>query len=353
LYQLLEDVLPWLLGFYVLDSVAFSAAGETLFARRSREFVAARGPCLAGLLPWSEVVSGLSWPVRFSSVALFWPGPDGLVAVPWGELGPVERSERTVSAAGHSLRLPAPEDARRLATLLARLRNTPAKGRAQELRAAFEETSDVLAVLRLRERAGRHASWLNALGGILLAGLFGFIPLGLGQRLAQVPDPALVLLALVPVYAAILALSWRILRSCGLTGSAAFGALSNAFFLPVAAAHVQSFLTRRLYAGFDPLAIAAAVLPPAAFRRLARERYHRIRHEAAMRADLAEHAHLAEAAWRRIVARSGQTTEDVLGAPTASDPSAASYCPHCSSEYRLIYSACSDCRVALLPLAAA
>lgn len=353
MYQLLEDVLPWLLGFYVLDSVIFSAAGETLFIRRGRFFAAVRGPVLAGLPPWAEVVSAGELPVRLSPTTLFWPGPDGFVPVPWEALGPVERSERVLRAAGRSLRLPAPEEAKRLAALLVRLRNAPAAERQGELAAAFDEASDVDAVRRLRDRAGRHASALAGLGTLMLVGLFGLIPLGLGQRTSLAPDPALVLAILAAVYATVLALSWRTLRACGLDRSRTLGVLSNALWLPVSVAHVQTFLTRRLYAGFDGLAVAAVILPPSAFRRLARERYHRIRHESGAREDLAPHALLAESSWRRIVAGSGQTPAEILGPPPVRDPAAASYCPLCSAEYRLRFTACSDCRVALLPLAAA
>jgi hypothetical protein len=85
---------------------------------------------------------------------------------------------------------------------------------------------------------------------------------------------------------------------------------------------------------------------------LARERYHRLGQERAARTELAEHAALAESAWRRIVTESGQTEEEILGPPLARDPGAASYCPLCSAEYRLRFSLCSDCKVDLLPLSA-
>jgi hypothetical protein len=127
--------------------------------------------------------------------------------------------------------------------------------------------------------------------------------------------------------------------------------LTNLFFLPVTAAHAPSFVARRLYAAFDPLAVAAVVLSPAAFRRYAREAFHRIRHEGA--GGVPDHARLAEAAWRQVVAESGQKEREILSAPVTADPTASSYCPLCSAEYRSPFTDCSDCRVALLPLATA
>jgi hypothetical protein len=348
-YPLLEEVLPWLLAFYVIDSIALGAAGETLFARCRREFGAEAGPLVAGLLPWAEVVSGCEVPVRLSAAALHWPQGRGFVPVAWEALGPIERIDRTIHAAGRSVRLPSAQDARRLAARLARLRDQPAERRDEELAAASAAASDVAEVRRLRERAGRHGPALAGLGAALLLGFFVLIPLGLGGRFAAIPDPAHVLLGLVPVYLAIVALSWRSLRSCGLSPAATLNVLSGAFFFPVAAAHMRACLGRRLYAGFDVLAVAAALLPPPAFRRFARERFHRLQHEAASLP--MDHVRLAVAAWRRAVLGSGQTPDAVLSAPAATDPQAASYCPLCSTEYRPHFTACSDCRVALLPLA--
>ncbi len=262
MYQLLEELLPWLLGFYILDSVAFEAAGETLFVRRLRAFEVVRGPVIAGLLPWSEVVSASAWPVRFSRASVHWPEPGGFAAVAWEALGPVERTDRTLRASGRSLRLPSPHDARHLAALLARLRDTPSPQREAELAAAFRGRSDVAAVRRVRERADGNGLLLAGLGGFLLIGLFVVIPLGLGQRFPWVPGPALMLTVLALAYVAIVAVAWRTLRGCGVRRGEALGMLSNLFFLPATAAHAQSFVARRLYAAFDTLAVAAVVLPP-------------------------------------------------------------------------------------------
>lgn len=351
MYQLLEELLPWFLGLYVLDSVAFEAANETLFVCRHRVFAAVRGPFVAGLLPWSEVVSAAAWSVRFSRAAVHWPEAGGFAAVAWESLGPIEQTDRTIRAGGRSLRLPSPRDARHLAALLARLRDTPPARREAELASAFRDRSDVGALRGLRERADRHGRVLAGLGAFLLVGLFVVIPLGLGQRFPWVPDPARVLAMVALAYVAIVALSWRTLRSCGVPGGAALGMLSNLFFLPATAAHVRSFLARHLYAAFDPLALAAVFLPEPAFRRYAREAFHRIRTEGA--GGVPDHARLAEAAWRQVVSESGRKEQEILSAPTTSDFTAASYCPLCSTEYRPHFSDCSDCRVALLPLAVA
>ena len=350
MYQLLADVLPYFAAFYVLDSLAFVAAGEVLFARRFRLFLADRaGPVLAGLLPTGEVLSAYELPVRLSRNEIAFPGPDGFAPTPWETLGLVVREERTVRAAGHSLRTPSPDAAERLATLLVRLREAKAGRREKELDALFDAWSDVAAVRALRTRSRRFARALEILGFVLLAGLFGLIPLGLAGLSPLVPDPAWILLALVPVHGAILVLSWLTLRGCRFTRSACVSTLGTLVFFPPAAGHVQSLLSRRLYSAFDPMALAAALLPAPAFRDFARERFHRLRLEVAT--DFEDHARLAEGAWRRAVAASGQDVDDVLRPPESGDQTASSYCPLCSTEYRTGFLVCSECRATLLPLA--
>ena len=201
---------------------------------------------------------------------------------------------------------------------------------------------------RLRERADRDGLLLATLGGFVLVGLFVLIPLRLGQRFPWLPDPALTLAVLALAYVAIVVLAWRTLRGCGVPKGDALGMLSNLFFLPATAAHARSFVARRLYAAFDPLAVAAVLLSKDAFRRFARETFHLIHHEGA--GGVADHVRLAEAAWRQVVAESGQKEREILGPPVTADPTAASYCPLCSAEYRAPFTDCSDCRVALLPL---
>jgi len=350
LYQLLEEVLPYFALFYVFDSLAFVAAGEVLFARRFRVFEAHRGgPVLAGLLPSAEVLSGLELPLRLSRSAVAWPATDGFVGIPWENLGKLTREDRTLRAAGHTLKAPSPEAAEYLTTLLVRLRDTPVGRRDRELVAVFDERSDVTAVRALRSRLSRFVRPLGILGFVGLVGAFLLIPLGLADRFPLLPDPAWVLLGLAPAYLAVLVLAWRSLRGGGVRPSACLGTLTPLFFFPPAAAHVRSVLARRLYSAFDPMVLAAALLPAAAFRDFARERFHRLRQEGA-EGEFAEHLALAEAAWRRAVAASGQTVETVLAAPSTTDPSASSYCPLCSTEYRLGFPVCSECRVALLPL---
>lgn len=348
MYQVLEDVLPYFVAFYVLDSLAFRAAGEVLFARRHRRFVAGRaGPILAGLLPGADVLSGFDLPVRLSGEGVAWPNPDGFVLIPWETLGLVRREERTVQAAGHAVHTPSPDAAKHLASVLVRLRETPVERREDELRAFFEEASDIGAIRDLLTRSSRFGRALEVLGYALLLGAFVLIPLGLGGRLAAVPDPAFVLLGLLPVWMAILVLSWLTLRGCGLEASGCLTTLATFVFFPPAAAHVRSLLPRRLFSAFDPMALAAVLLPAPAFRDFARETFHRVRKESGD-ASLASHARLAEGAWRRAVAASGQTVDDVLRPPETSDPTASSYCPLCSTEYRAGFAACSECRVPLL-----
>jgi len=278
-----------------------------------------------------------------------WPAPDGFVGIPWESLGPLTREDRSVRAAGHTLKAPSPEGAEYVITLLVRLRDAPAGQRTRELTRVFDERSDVGAARVLHAKLTRFDRPLAILGYVLLFGGFVLIPLGLADRFPLVPDPAWVLLALVPVYLAILVLAWLTLGGCGLRPSARLATLATVFFFPPAAAHVTSLLARRLHSAFDPMSLAAALLPDPAFRDFARERFHRLRREGE-EPGLGEHAALAETAWRRAVAASGQPVEAVIAPPATTDPTSSTYCPLCSNEYRAGFSVCSECQVPLLPI---
>ena len=54
---------------------------------------------------------------------------------------------------------------------------------------------------------------------------------------------------------------------------------------------------------------------------------------------------------RRLLSEAGLSAGEAIAAPSSSDPSAAGYCPLCSTEYRSGFTTCAECRFPIEPLA--
>src|SRR5262245_61831710 len=138
MHALIEDVLPFLVAFYLLDGLAVVRRCEWLLAAPWSRFWAARkGFYLAGLSPFAELVSAVDPPVRMGTRSLHVeaiatvPGePPELVSVPLDGLK-VEASDRTLRLGSHSLRLPSRAAAEHLAVIARDLSGLPAGDRGR------------------------------------------------------------------------------------------------------------------------------------------------------------------------------------------------------------------------------
>jgi hypothetical protein len=110
---------------------------------------------------------------------------------------------------------------------------------------------------------------------------------------------------------------------------------------PPAAAHAGAIVARELYVGFEPLALARLLLPPAELDRLVR----RLGAEATGGG--------AGEAWNvnALVRELLQENAPRPAPPPRRDAAAAAFCPSCLAEYRAGFSRCSDCDVPLQPYA--
>jgi hypothetical protein len=129
------------------------------------------------------------------------------------------------------------------------------------------------------------------------------------------------------------------LRTCGLERGRVFSAVLPLLLFPPAAAHAGAIVARELYAGFEPLAVARLLLPPAEFDRLTR----RPGTEAA--GGGAGENWSVDALVRELL----QENAPRPAPPASRDAAAAAFCPSCLAEYRAGFSRCSDCDVPLEP----
>ncbi len=354
MHALVEDALPYLVAFYLVDSLVLVRASEWALLAPWQGFRVERsGLHLAGLSPFAEAAGIFVPPLLLGpeGVVLLddWPAPTEARPLRFEALGTVAADGPAVRFADRRVATPAPSAARRLADTLRALAAAPSHERAARLGEALGGKADFE---RARERRGvvlRLARPRRWLGLAQLVATFGLLPASVAGEWA--PGPGAVLLLVLVLHVAILALSWRMLRGCGLRAGAVASVLAPMLLFPPAAIHASCHLSRDLFLDLDPLAAAGAILDREAFRALASRLVHRLEVVRGLGDEAAAAADAQLCSWRGVLKAAGTSLEQVLEAPASLDPAAALYCPLCASEYRAGFSTCSDCRVALRGLA--
>jgi len=353
-HALVEDVLPYLVVFFLLDSLVLVRASEWALLAPWRGFQVERsGLHLAALLPFAEAAGLFVPPLLLSpdGVVLLEgsPAPTEASLVRFDALGKVAADGPAVRIGGRRVATPGPPAARRLADTVRALADAPPQERPARLKEALGGKAELegarerrAVVLRLR----RPVRWL---GLAQLAATFGLLPASVAVEWA--PGPEFVLPLVLVLHLGIVAAAWRMLRACGLRAGAIATALGPMLLFPPAAIHASGHLSRDLFLDRDPLAAAAAILDGEAFRALAGRLVHRLEVVRGLGDDAAAAADAQMSAWRAVLKAAGTSLEQVLAAPSSLDPAAALYCPLCASEYRAGFSTCSDCGVPLRGLA--
>jgi hypothetical protein len=348
-----SELLPYLLAFYILDGLLAPRRGEWLFIGLLGRFRAQRpGLTAAGLVPFAEVLAAWEPPLRWSREGV--RIAEAQTSVSYEDLAGCSASERRVVCGGRTIHdTPSPAAARHLQSLLVEIARAAPEARAGRLRLGLAARMDLEAVRALRARLARPRRVLQILGTMLGLVLFAVLPASVyaPERLPLAPVQILGAAALV--YAAIVGVAWSSLRRAGLDRSAALAALSPILLFPPAAVHATGVVHRDLYTAFDPLAVAAALLPEAEFRERARRRLGAAALESEHEAEPPELRKAREQAWDALLAAAGTSARELLGPRASADASAAAYCPLCAAEYRTGFGQCADCRVPLRPLALA
>ena len=292
LLAVFREIFPFLAALYVLDGLAWVGALDLLFVRWiwGWSAVEGRGVRLAGILPLD--------------FAFLVPGPAA------------ERSVRRADVYNpERWRVPPEEPSLDTGAARARLK-------------AFREETQLLQIL----------SW----------GLFVLTLLLLPAVLYLHPRPELLLgrllLGILALYAGVAGTAGFVvfrLRRQGVLKKAAFLAL---LLSPISAARAVPALGRHLFEGFDPLAVAAVLLPRENF--LAR-----------VRAELHGATFAAERggeSWQRYwrdrkqaLLRLLEQEGAALPLPVRKDPEAQSWCPFCGGEFKAAEGSCEDCGLPL------
>jgi hypothetical protein len=335
---LLEEVLPWLFAFWLLEGVSILKPPQLLLVRRFGLWkVLSENLSIASLWPWGEAYCGVEMPFALGVDSLHlrasWSSrvlqPGDFESIEWPEPGRISSDRKKLLLGGRPIaKAPTESLARRLASDLQRIAGTPRKARAKEIRALVQE---------------RHSlETLNQPPLLLIKGLatlsfliwFALVPLAL-----LLPRPLELLLRLLieaaVVHLAIAGVAIWILRKR--TASVA----GLALFVPPLASRLPLLITRELHASHELAAIVAGVIdPPQAAPLLRRQ---------TRRAELEQEAFAGHDASVHFEALARELRSLLREMPAAKAQGIeGKICPTCEAEYQPGFAHCSDCNVALI-----
>jgi len=274
--------------------------------------------------------------------------PEALRFVSWQELGPVT-AQRTAVRAGRRLifRARSPRGALQVAVSLEALRQAPELEREARWAAAQRAALDVTSARARWKRLRRPLAVTSAFSGAEFLLLFGALPYVAFWSTTELRWERTLLALLWAHLGTLVGAAWTLKRA----GTPAAAVASTVFTLaifPAYAARASAQLLRDAFLEWEPLAVAAALLPAPGFAGVARQEY--------VRAQESQHATAAVGlgpfwAARRIaldasLQAAGTSSAEVL-APPALSAGARSWCALCLAEYRDGFAECSDCQLSL------
>lgn len=356
----LEELYLVLAAIYLADCLVWVRTQASVFTKRWKRYRRADGGAL-----WGNAQAGLNlgWPLPpLGCIFVAEPlpcalAPEGLCALDTRRVLDWEAA-RALECVGRELRVDgacwvrtsSSRSAARLWSELRRLAALEPAARARALAefaaARFDERAIPARFERMRPERARLLPWNNALF------LYAFVVLPLVvSNVGLVPTllataSGLVLLQLAAVVSFARAASRLYPGESGENRAAWIGiALS-----PPGAMRSADLLSRDWLADFDPLAVAALLLPRAEFEREAALRLRRVRHDV-LAQDASAAAQAVLGAWRELelrlleaaLRRAGLDPEVLDAPPQALGEDCLSYCPRCQAQYLHAEGACEPC----------
>jgi hypothetical protein len=361
-----QELFPVVVALYLLDCVAYLGPGHLLFVSTlGRRFTLKRsGLRWAGLLPTALTFSAHRLSIGLTSRGLYLPICRELSRAgrfrrgsfsfrPYEEISAVETESRSVRIDGTVVvKLPSTAHAAVLVERIGRLRGLAAEERRHRIEGWLEQAVDLEAMGARRAAFRRFTPLLIPLSGSLFVASFLLLPTGLYvERLPAARLPVLLWFLLLN-YGVLVVATAQVasrLRRAGLLRS--WEGLAPLILAPPSAMRARVKLARDLLYEFDPLALAAALLPQPRFVELARAELFGA--GGALSAS-------PEPAWqefwqdrsrqlRLLLEAMDMEEADLLAAPERRDSSAVSWCPLCGGEYREGFRICEGCEVELMP----
>ena len=359
--HILQILFPYLVLFYLIDCIAYVGHQHLLFSSHFGRYFKIKKPGLhlVGLLPTSEAFVSHNLPIFLTSSGVY-SLPDeyragntqykaqNLRFIAYEDIIKVEADGKAMKVNGKVIiKFPSSTSAKQMTEVIRELIYLEPSDRYEKICAFLDETTNLQGIFASRENHWP-LTYVKILSSVLFINMFGTLPVVLYSGLSTYTNLLVIVFLLVLLYLLILIMAYIVRRKVigTATGQKMF---VSTILSPVTAMHILKDLTKEMYTRFDYLAIAAALLPSHEFQSAMREELLRITYvkEEEKNAELKKFWSLRENALISLLAETGIGVQELLTTPKRQDPSAASYCPMCLSEYRTGNDKCADCGIYL------
>ena len=364
--QVLSVILPYLAVLYVLDSLTFVGSHQLIFVSHFGRSFGIRKPglCLTSLSPLGQTIAVSTTQACLSSSGIYLVSKNHLHQdsprryereafrfIPYANVARLELTGSNVQLNDTTeVQTPSVFSARLLIERIQRLKDASYAERQQLIASFMHEETDAKKVILARRAFMNPLFYMKLFCSLLFVNLFVILPVALYTSISAFINITALFIVILVLYAGIVTFSAHLVgKMYPKEPTVKWQIVLTIILSPVAAMHVVSYLTRHLFASFDPLALGSVLLPPNAFRSWMREELVLIG-KACEQDDgfgWAEFWQLKKEALHQLIIWTGNNWRDFLAPPVKQDLSAASYCPLCQAEYRTGFSECSDCGIEL------
>jgi hypothetical protein len=362
-YYLLDEIFPFLVLFYVVDSIAYVRPFQLLLLRSWGQSwrLKAHGFSLGGILPTSSVFVASNPPLYFTSLGFFAQKADLHFDLPifdphrahfvsYEEIESVAVDEGILKVNDQPvLKLRSATIARTLQNRIQGILATEPSERGSQVAHLLAQSMDLDRLeTRLQEHRGLRRT-IRTSSSVFFVLLFVALPLKLyGSLLAVVPLAWL--LALLGVnYLAVATLTIAGFRRL-MGGRSGWSHLLAIALSPVTAAHIMVPIDKELLVDFDFTAVAARFLPDAAFTELMRRELGRMTILTLQHSDhgLIDYWRGREIQLHKLLSSKELPLESVTAPPPKRDVTAEAYCVLCDAEYHDEAERCDECDAPLM-----
>jgi len=277
----------------------------------------------------------------------------------WKEVRKFSAKGERVLADGRPIhRCVSSAEARRWATWLTALAKHPAS-RSHAIEKELKRQFDSKAIRAKTGEFQAATGWIGTLANLLFFVLPVVVPAYIWAGVRAVTWVALLLVTLLLIAATTRSYLSAHRKLYPDEKDARFSETLTVALSPFAAMRAHDSLGRNLLASFDPLAIAAVLLPAPAFEQVAGQAYRNMLFPLACSEPGSEAFQLESRGFQQMrdrvrlafLKKNVADLERFAAAPPADSPESCAYCPRCHAQFRIASGTCNDCGgIALLPL---
>ena len=364
--EIFSVLFPYIVILYIIDCISYVKKHDFLFVSNFRGFfkLINSGLCIKGVSPLSRIFLSRSNPVLLTSSGIYLPTSEqhcqnifyrseDFTFIPYHDMDTFEIDGKRIRLNHANFINPASiAYAKHIGNFIQELKDSKPWERRDKIKAFLDAANDFGQIENHEKSFTIPFFYLKSLCIFLFVCIFIILPIGVYANHSVYFNFPIFFLMVLLIYLTIIIMSYTIL---GKIYPEAFDQRLNTMLslilMPVAAIHVLSYLTRDIYANFDPLAIGRVLLPRDDFQGLLRKELFYI-DQAKTQHDpcgWSEFWELRQKSVMDLLAKTKIDLSELRLPPDKRDISAAAYCPLCYAEYRSGFYRCSDCSINLKP----